>query len=340
MFAGLDAFGMKRRALLGTLASLAVAGCTGTASEPTTSTTTQTTTANPSTTTQTTVPSATPPELRTLGVPATESDCPLGDDGRAVCYPEHSDAILSLTPADDALDLPTDSTTFTLANDTDHEYRTNFYGWRLSKRVDGEWFHVAPRFYPEPLHMLPAGESHEWSFTVDNTQSPAGGASSDPDVTLAGLGGGEYAFTANGWFRTGEDEPFRVALGARIEMNGDPVELTPTDGVSTTRDGDTVVVTSDEEPGENEELSAFIVEREGVPPGRPLQRYITEQLLREGPGTDRRTPFRNTIPFFEDGVATVRFETPDSTVPPFGIDEPIYVEYEDEQYKVTSERPA
>ncbi|WP_232702423.1 hypothetical protein [Halobacterium wangiae] len=332
---------MRRRALLGTIASLAVAGCTGTGAQPSGSDSTTTTRATSTSTTQpTTTSDATPAELLSLGVPTTQSECPLGDEGRAVCYPEQTGEILSLTPDDDELDLPTDSTTFTLANDTDYEYHANFYGWKLSKRVHGQWFHVAPQYWPQPLHMLPAGESHEWSFTVDNSETPTGGSSSDSDVALAGLGGGEYAFTLQGWFPLGDKDSFHVALGARFRLNGDQLELTPTDDVSASRDGDTVVVTTGEEPGEDEELSAFVVEREGVPAGRPLQRYVTEQLLRPGPGTGRTTPYRNTIPFFEEGVETVRLEAPDATVPPFGIDEPVYVEYEDEQYEVTSERPA
>ena len=334
---------MRRRALLGTLASLAVAGCTGTGPRATdtetTRTTTTTTTPTASTSSSTTTTSAaTPPELRTLGVPATQSGCPLGDEGRAVCYPEQPDANLSLSPAADELDLPTDSTTFTLANDTDYEYRTNFYGWSLEKHVDGEWFHVAPQFWHQPLHVLPAGDSHEWSFTVDNGQSPTGVDADDEEITLAGLGGGEYAFTADGWFPFGEGEMFRVSLGARFRLNGDQVALTPAEDVSASRDGDTVVVTTDEEPAENEEPTACIVERSAVPAGQSAQRYITEQLLRPSPGLAVRPLLRDTIPFFEDGVQTVRLEAPDGTSPPFGVDEPEYVRYEGETYKISTKR--
>jgi len=331
---------MRRRALLGTLASLAVAGCTGTGAQPSgTDTPTKRTASTTPTTSTTTSSDATPEELLSLGIPTTQSDCPLGDEGRAVCYPEQTGASLSLTPADDELDLPADSTTFTLANDTDYEYHANFYGWSASKRVDGEWFHVAPQFWPQPLHILPAGASHEWSFAVDNDQSPTGGSSTDQDVTLAGLGGGEYAFTVQGWFPLGDDhDSFHVALGAHFELLGDPVELTPTDDVSASRDGDNVVVTTDEEPTEEEEPSAFVVELSGVPQGQPVRERITEQIVRPGPGTASRPLFRNTIPFFEEGVQTVRLEAPDATIPPFGVDEPQYIRYEGETYEISTKR--
>ncbi|MFB6073034.1 MAG: hypothetical protein ABEJ88_08705 [Halobacterium sp.] len=333
---------MKRRALLGTLASLAVAGCTGANSPGTGGTTTTTATTNspttdPTTTDPTPTDEATPPELRALGVPASETDCPLGDDGRAVCYPEQTDAPLSLTPASAALDLPRASTTFTLANDTDYEYRANFYHWRLHKRENDDWYSVAPQMWPEPLHVLPAGESKEWSFTVDNGDAVTTGSSSESDVDLAGLGGGEYAFSVRGWFPLGDDENFHVSAGARFELRGDPVELTPAAGVSTTRDGDTVTVTTDAQPGEHEVMAAFVVTRSGVPPEQPLRRRITEQLLRPGPSVDGPNPYRNTLPFFDDGAETVRFEASASEHSPFGVDDPYYLGYDGETYRVSTD---
>lgn len=335
---------MKRRALLGTLATLAAAGCTGSPgkSQPSTTTQPSQTSATTSTTTTTTGDATTSPELLDLGDAASEVDCPVPAEGRAVCYPEHADAALSLTPAPDTVDLPAGETTFTLANDTDHEYRVNFYNWTLSKHTEEGWFRIAPQFYPEPLHMLGPGGTHEWTLAVDNSQEPTGGAAAMEDITLSGLGGGEYAFTLGGWFPVGEEEMFRVAAGARFTLDGDPVELTPTDDLETSRNGSTVTVTSLREPSEDEPLSVLTVERvgeEGVPPERQIHDRITEQLLRPRMGVmGDPNPLRNAIPFFEQGVDTVRYEAPSSVTPPFGVDEPRYVAYEGEVYEIASER--
>lgn len=331
---------MKRRALLGTLATLAAAGCTGTPAQSPSSTTTQPPATT--TTTRTTDEDGTPSELLTLGDAASEVDCPVPEEGRAVCFPEHADAALSLTPDPDTVDLPAGETTLTLANDTDYEYRANLYGWTLSKRTAEEWFDIAPQFSPEPLHVLPPGASHEWTFSVDNGEEPTGGSAAMEDVDLAGLGGGEYAFTVGGWFALEDDETVRVAAGARFNLDGDPVELTPTGELDTSRDGSTVTVTSPREPSEEEPLSVLVVERvgeAGVPPEQPINERITEQLLR--PRMDVMgdpNPLRNTIPFFEEGVETVRYEAPSSVNPPFGLDERYYLGYEDDVYELASER--
>lgn len=346
---------MKRRALLGTLATLgattAAAGCLGSPGQSDDSTTAATTTQSPATSTEPATSTTdsgdeTPSELLELGDPASAVDCPAPDEGRAVCYPEHADAALSLTPGPETISLPSGETTLTLANDTDHEYRTNFYGWTLSKRVDGEWYRIAPQYHPEPMHVLPSGTTHEWTLAVDNSEAPTGGAAAEEDVDLAGLGGGEYAFTVSGWFPVtdddGDDESFYVAAGARFDLEGDPLELTSVGDLDASRDGSTVTVTSSEEPTEETPLSVLTVERvgeAGVPPSRPIRDRIVEQLLR--PRMDVMgdpNPLRNALPFFEGGVDTVRYEAPSGVTPAFGLDEPYYLGYDDEIYEVTSER--
>ena len=328
---------MKRRALLGTLTTLAAAGCTGAHTQS------RSTTTRPSTTTTaTTDGDGAPAELLTLGDAASAVDCPVPADGRAVCFPEHADAALSLRPDPETVELPAGETTLSLANDTGHEYRTNFYGWTLSKRSADEWFRIAPQYYPEPVHVLPAGERHEWTFSVDNSEEPTGGASAMEDVGLAGLGGGEYAFTVGGWFALDDDETVAVAAGARFDLDGDPVELTPSGDLDTSRDGTTVTVTSPREPSEDEPPSVLTVVRiggDGVPPGRQIHDRITEQLLRPRMGVmGDPNPLRNTVPFFEDGVETVRYEAPSSVTPPFGVDDARFVRYDGEVYEITSER--
>ncbi|WP_232686048.1 hypothetical protein [Halobacterium zhouii] len=334
---------MRRRALLGTIASLAAAGCTGRpptiaapgADDSATPTADRTSDPSPNETLDSSV-------AATLGAAPGQTDCPpFGDDTeRVVCYPEQADAPLSLVPSADTADLPNADVTFTLTNDTGATFMTNFYGWALWKREHGQWFHVAPKVVPQPLHTLPSGESHEWRTTMTNTGSPDVGPSAEQDISLAGLGGGEYAFATDGWFEGGDYE-HKVGLAARFDLNGDPVELTPTADASPTRNGDTVVVTTDAEVGENAKRAAFVVEAiRVVPPDRTVRHRITEQLLRPMLPFGDRDLFRNTIPFFEDGVTTVRLEAQTTTTPPFGVTEPRYIEYEGETYRVSTEELA
>lgn len=343
---------MKRRALLGTLATLgataAAGGCLGApggSDDPETTTTEQppaTSTATPTTDDGT----ATNPELATLGEPASAVDCPVAGDRRAICYPEHADAALSITPDPETVALPAGETTVTLANDTQYDYRTNFHAWTLSKRVDGEWYRIAPQYYPEPLHTLPAGDTHEWTLTVDNSEAPTGGAAAESDIRLAGLGGGEYAFTVSGWFLSEREDDggrrYHVAAGARFDLDGDPVELTPAGDPDTSRDGSTVTVTASEAPTDDAPLSVLTVERVSetdVPANNRVHERIAEQLLR--PRMDARgdpNPLRNALPFFADGVDTVRYEAPSGVTPPFGLNGSHYVGYDGDVYEVQSER--
>lgn len=325
---------MKRRALLGTLASLAVAGCTSDGPGERDTDTTRTTT-SPATTTAST---ATPPEIRELGVPVADADCPFDADSveRVVCYPEQTDAPLSLTPERDELDLPADQTTFALANDTEHAFSVNFYDWGLHKRVDGDWYYVTPQEIPEPLHTLPAGETHEWAFAVDNGEEPSAGPASDAAISVAGLGGGEYAFEVSGWFESGDHE-HRIGVGARFRVNGDRLELAPPDGLSGTRDGDTVVVTPDDT--DSEPTEAFVVERveeTGVPTEKQVHGHIAEQLVRPAPGANRLL-LRDALAFFEDGVATVRVEEATEFALPFPRDERYYFAYRGAVYEARVE---
>ncbi|NIC00337.1 hypothetical protein [Halobacterium sp. R2-5] len=328
---------MKRRALLGTLASLALAGCTSSGPGERVTETTRTTTP-PTTDATTTEPSATPPEIRDLGVPVDDADCPFDGDGveRVVCYPEQTDVPLSLTPDSDELDLPTDQTTFALENDTEHAFSLNFYDWGLHKRVDGRWYYITPQEIPEPLHTLPAGETHEWTFAVDDSDEPSSGPASESAIDVVGLGGGAYAFETSGWFDSGDHE-HRVGLGARFRVKGAPLELTAPEGLSGARDGDSVVVTRDGEDAEPTE--AFVVARvgeAGVPFEKQIHQHVAEQLVRPEPGRSRPL-LRDALAFFEDGVETVRLEEAGEFDPPFPRDERYYFEYRGAIYEAAVE---
>lgn len=329
---------MKRRALLGTLVSTALAGCFGSdgggTPVPETSTPpTRTTTDQPSqSTTEQSTQSGTPPEIRDLGVPVEQSDCPFQGEGvaRVVCYPEQTGDPLSVTPSKDAVALPEGSLTFTLANDTTSTYSVNFYDWGLHKRVGGQWFYVTPRLIPEPLHHVAPGGSHEWTVEVDNSQEPSTGTSREDGGTVAGLGGGEYVFEVSGWF---EEYSHGVGLGAEFELDGDQLELAASDDLAAERNGETVVASIE---GEGEPTEAFVVERvgeAGVPPGKPIYDRIAEQLVRPLPGEERLW-LRDGLALFDDGVTTVRVESAAEIEPVrFDRDQRHYVQFREDIYE-------
>lgn len=325
---------MNRRALLLSLGSVAFAGCTagdgpsGTDAEPTTAASSPETTAAE--------PNA--PAVPDVGVPPNEASGPPWDDGvtRVVSWTEATEETpIRLTPPKSRGSLPTASFEFALRNDTDARFAFNDYGWSVWKRVDGEWFRVAPRQWPEPLRYLGPGETHTWTLTVDNSRldgTPLSPVEGRRSVTLVGLGGGTYAFTVDGWFES-EDYENGVGFAARFELDGDPVELTPTDGVTeATRNGDTVVVAG-ADSGSDARTAALVVRRadgESGDDADDVRRIITEQALRD------RT-LRNTLPFFEEGVETVRLEGRASSASPFGVKDGDRIEYEGERYLMTTE---
>lgn len=326
---------MNRRALLVSLGSVALAGCTA-RDGPTGNGTDSTTSPSSSETAST---ESNTPNAPSVGVPPDEAAGPPWDDDvtRVVSWTEATEETpIRLTPARGRGSLPTAEFEFTLRNDSDARFAFNDYGWSVWKRTDGEWFHVEPRYWPEPLRYLGSGETHTWTLTVDNTRldgDPLSRVEGRRSVTLVGLGGGTYAFTADGWFES-EDYENGVGFAARFELDGDAVELAPTNEVTeTTRDGDTVVVTTDVEAGDDARTAAFVVRRAGGAGGDDadgVRRIIAEQALR-----DRK--LRNTLPFFEDGVEAVRLEEPNSVVSPFGVGEAERIEYEGEQYRITAE---
>lgn len=321
---------MNRRALLALAGCLVFAGCaTGGESAGTDAETTETasSTTEPSTETP-------EPDTPTVGVPSDEADGPPWDEDvtRVVSWTEAPESSLRLTPPTQEGSLPDATFGFTLENRTNVTFETNFYGWSVWKRADGAWFHVAPRIVPDPLMRLGPDGEHEWTLTVSGTvpESAVEHVEGSESLRLNGLGGGTYAFAVDGWFST-EGYENGVGLAARFELDGDPLELTPSNAVTgTTREGDTVVVDADFETDSTARGTAVVVERvdeEATDARGEVRRVIPEQAVR-----DQR--LRNTLPFFEAGVTTVRLEPTASSWPVFGVRSGV-VEYEGTRYRVS-----
>jgi len=336
---------MRRRALLASLAALGLAGCvdgpagTGSPTDSPTDSPTQSPTEPP---TQT--PTETQPDI---GVPPAESDCPAADDAvRLVCVPERDpDSVpLALSADTRAASLPA-TLTFTLTNESDAAFSTNFYDWSLWKRVDGEWFHIVPDAVQQPLMRLAPGDSHTWKLTAEHEQPPNPNryyTSWENAGTVGGLGGGEYAFTTDGWFRDG-DYDATTSFGVLLEFDAPTLELEPTTRVTgTTQDGDTVTVRGEGSDSEDARRAEFVLTRvddvdEATSSGTPTSSDDAAEprtLIPEGAVHDYR--LRNTLPYFESGVGTVRYVADDASWPAFGVNEPDTVRYGGETFRVTA----
>lgn len=323
---------MRRRALLASLGTLGLAGCvdspaTGSDSPTSDPTPTRTDTALGGTPIET--PTGTP---RDAGVAPGDSDCPAGDVDRVVCVPETDpeSVPIALTADQRSGSLPA-TFEFTLANDTEATLSINFYDWRLWKRVDGEWFHIAPEAVQEPLMRLPPGASHGWSLTAEHElpeESRGMYLSWEDAGTVAGLGGGEYAFTTDGWFGEYAEGETRFGFGVLLEFDAPERTLEPTTSVTgSARDGDTVTVRGEGDDSEDARLAEFVLSRvdDAADP---------RTLIPETAAQDYR--LRNTLPFFEEGVERVRFVEENATWPAFGVNEPYTVSYGGELFEATA----
>jgi hypothetical protein len=303
---------VNRRALLALLATGA-AGCVGdrpTGDEPSTDAETPTASTRSTPTASPTPTAVSPPDV----APA-PGDCPGYGDPTVVCTGAADDPPLEMDRSVDAADLPADLT-FTLRNETEATFSTNFYAWRLWKRVDGRWFDVAPQFWPEPLHRLRPGASHAWTVSLDAAlpDGPVARAQGESSVSLAALGGGRYAFGVRGWFGEHED---RYAAVAPVDLRADPLSLRPTDAVTDVRvDGDDVAARLDRDVGDAR-AARYALSRVGDDPGVP--RRIAEQVVRAGLADE---PLRDALALADDHDArTVELRGPTTTIPPFGVDD-------------------
>lgn len=273
-------------------------------------------------------------DLPEEGYPGT---CPAYETDRVICYEavvgsddgeavgvENVPAILEPSTRSLASDEPIE---FVLSNHSDTALSTNFYNWRLDKQVDGEWYHVAPFEINEPLMSVPAGESHTWSVQIDNSAVEAGEmvpkASGTDDLTLAGVGGGWYAFRARGWFED-EDHEDDFAFAGMFEYEGDPLELATSNLIGETSFEDETLVT--EYAGEQQAEGAYVLERVD---GTDAERVITEQLLRTPP---RRDAVALADEYDADRVRLDGYTAERYVPDPLGT-----FEYQGQQYELTEE---
>jgi hypothetical protein len=337
---------MRRRQVLA-LAAVGLTGClsdSAPADAPENGTTTDATeTPSTATTDQTDAPGrdeTTDPDDTTMTddttTPNLESypgDCPTYGASRVVCTDAApADAPLRMAASQSSVELPAD-VEFTLHNDTEAEYQFNHFAGRLHKQVDDEWFHVAPNEWPEPLTVMPGGESYTWSVSLAHAEDPGETGGGADEVAVGGLGGGRYAFGNAGWFSNDGHEG-RTATVATFDVDAPPVELTTTDDVGDVSvEGETLSARwTGGHDGEHSSEATFVLRRTDA---SAAVRVLTEQLLQPD-GAPK--PARDALALaIERDVATVRLTGSTGSTPPFGVREPTVVEYDGTTYEMSVE---
>jgi hypothetical protein len=262
--------------------------------------------------------------------------CPPFDTAaRVVCYEavDPGEGPLVLVPESQSVQ-PDQPTGFTLRNRSEQRFETNFYHWQLRKRVDGDWYEVAPQSWPEPITPLAAGDEHTWTVTIAtgrvSSGDPIDRVEGTESHTVTGLGRGHYAFGSDGWFGAGATDG-SIALAAGFELNADALQLSPTDAIAETEwDGETLVARSTRNAtGEADNPDVFVLERiDGS--AADARQVIAEQVV-------RNTRLRDAIALSQrSDAARVRLEEFSTVVPPFGIDEPRTYDFRGDRYRVTT----
>ncbi|WP_206664909.1 hypothetical protein [Halorubrum salsamenti] len=267
---------------------------------------------------------------------ASDACPPFESAERVVCYeavdPEALPIVLVPETQSVQPDRPAE---FTLRNRSERRFETNYYHWQLYKRVDGDWYYIAPESWPEPLTPLAAGDDHTWTVTVATGRVGDGDSvervEGTESLTLAGLGGGHYAFGTDGWFAAGSYED-PIALAAGFELDADPLRLTPTAAIAETEwDGETLVArsTRGEPDGEDDRPDAFVLERTDDTEA-DAERVIVEQVVRNDQLRDAVALSR------ERDADRVRLEEFSDSIPPFRLDDVRTYEFRGDRYRVTT----
>lgn len=258
---------------------------------------------------------------------------------RVICW----DAIESgsvpgfLEPSARTLSVDSDIA-FTLRNKRDAPLESNFYDWQVHKRVDDDWFHVAPLSWPEPLMTVDPGETHTWTLGMEDGVVAAGQLvprlTETSDILLTGVGGGRYAFRARGRFADDEsDTP--IAFAATFDIEAEPLPLTTTEFIRNIEvDGDVLRAESTRGDPDSGYAEGLVYDLERLdPPVVDAQSLITEQIV-------RRLPLRDAVALAtEYGADRVEIEEVNGAIPMFASNLAREIEYQGEYFSVVTRQP-
>ncbi|SDR14693.1 hypothetical protein [Natronobacterium texcoconense] len=212
---------------------------------------------------------------------ALEVDCPdYGEDVTTTACNDHQRIGVTLEPSTTTLSAP-GTLTFTLRNRTHRQFKTNWYGWKLHKLVDGDWFYLGPRVVQLPLHPVLPGGTMDWTLSVQPNSDGSDDHDSD-EILRQYLGSGTYAFGIDGWPSDGSSDA-KTALIETFELEAPDLSLDPPRAVETvewdeSKDGEVLVARTDRAI-EGDRPMAY--ELEVVDSAESTERVILEQVLRD-----------------------------------------------------------
>lgn len=181
--------------------------------------------------------------------------------------------------------------------------------WSFYKLDGGRWYDLGPYLMTGVARPLAPGQRHTWRVAVAHDGDRPSGGFEPADAAFGYLGGGRYALAA------GSGPAGQPA--ALFSLDAPALTVAPSDDVTTARDGSVLTVRSGRPPGDGDAESSVLVLERGAPAPTTetpspsivdqggdgsLGRLIPEQVMHS-------RGLRNTLPFFEDGVETVRLET-------------------------------
>lgn len=170
--------------------------------------------------------------------------------------------------------------------------------WDLYKLVEGEWYPVRPIIHAAYCAELLPGARKEWTLRAFNG-SAVDCDSCDEDapnsvvLTEGYLGGGQYAMAVG--FSAPEDQS-----AALVELQGPPAEIAPSGQATVEADGDTVVMTYENQNYENMPDGALTLERTDSAENR----ILPEQLMGRDDGAIYG-PLRDALAMMDDDVERV-----------------------------------
>lgn len=185
--------------------------------------------------------------------PEEANEPPAFADADEVHYPASAGGPIVVTAEPSKAELPGATIEFEATNVGRSRFETNLYDWQLYKYVDERWWFLGVFDPLQSSFALDEGETHAWEATIGNDRNyrrpTALSPSSKSSFTLGGVGSGLYAFSVVGTYGNGVSG---IAAVTPFELVGEAVELQPTANLETSREGETVRVTSPSGSGEYE----------------------------------------------------------------------------------------
>lgn len=207
------------------------------------------------------------------------------DEPTAWFHAAGGDETVYLRPQTEHSDLPR-TFRFALVNHDTEPAMGNPYYWSLYKLAEGQWQRLTPQVFPAVVGALAPGGVKRYTLRAANGEA----LPCSDGQTVGFLGGGTYAFEAG---MSASDR----TQAAVFEVDAPPVEVTPMDGLEVRSEDGVVVVTGPRWADADNRALVTVARAETADP-----LLLPERVARE-------PAFRNTLPFFEEGVSQVEYRT-------------------------------